>query len=566
MAIPLAIRPRRHRLSGVIKKLTLTAAILALLAFVAVLIFKRTTGPMDAAALVPPDAVAFVNLTNLPRTALRWQGTALAKIGKEPEVKAFLEKPLAKLSADPGASEASTLLQDLKPGNLFLAVTSLTSTDATALVGFQFWGNRKSFDTAVERLRKQLGEPREDLPTEVSGGVEIRVSRHSGKTIATAAVGRWGFVATDVVAIRSAIERAAGRDTSGSLATSPAFEKVEKHLLEAPDLRLYIRTAPIIDAMLTVGASMGAQPIPEQVNALRGTEAIGFTWKIDGEIQRDAVFVLATTPSPQVSLDHVIGNFTSPDTVAFIETALQPAKLVDFLSRTPLLATDPDALHLAELGAKAFGPDAGVVVDWPSGRMTPAPVALLEVRDNAAAREFLDSLVSKLPGATATDSNSLRVYTFTNGANPFLSPAAVLSGNLVLAALDPSSAVEASGQAAQSGTPAAPGFTPYEQIFRQSNELFAFVDTKSFFERAYTALRPVVIFGATVMPGLNDAIDASKLPQTTTISKYLSPIVLSQRSVEGGSLVESSGPLTAHQIAALALVGGTAGSRFMPGR
>ena len=93
-----------------IKKLSIAAAVFVVLVLVAVLLFRQVAGPSDAATLVPADTVFFASLTDLPRSVIRWQGTSLAKIGSEPEVKAFLEKPLSQLLSKPGSGETGNLL------------------------------------------------------------------------------------------------------------------------------------------------------------------------------------------------------------------------------------------------------------------------------------------------------------------------------------------------------------------------------------------------------------------------------------------------------------------------
>ena len=120
-----------------LKRLSIAAAVFAVLILVAVLVFLRAAGPSDAAMLVPAETVFFASFSDLPRSVLRWQGTALAGIGREPEVKAFLEKPMAKLLANPGTDETGKILIGLKPGRIFLAVTGVATDRVDALVGFQ---------------------------------------------------------------------------------------------------------------------------------------------------------------------------------------------------------------------------------------------------------------------------------------------------------------------------------------------------------------------------------------------------------------------------------------------
>ena len=88
------------------KILLILLAVLVLVAASAFWIL-RETGPTDAGALLPAETVVLASLPDLPRTASRWPKTILAKIGAEPEMKAFLERPLQYLTRDRGGDEAA---------------------------------------------------------------------------------------------------------------------------------------------------------------------------------------------------------------------------------------------------------------------------------------------------------------------------------------------------------------------------------------------------------------------------------------------------------------------------
>lgn len=75
------------------KILLIVLAVLVLVAGSAFWILRGTAGPTDAAVLLPAETVFLASLPDLPRTASRWPKTILAKIGAEPEMKAFLERP-----------------------------------------------------------------------------------------------------------------------------------------------------------------------------------------------------------------------------------------------------------------------------------------------------------------------------------------------------------------------------------------------------------------------------------------------------------------------------------------
>ena len=66
---------------------------------------------------VPAETVAFACIPDLPRPPRDGQ-TTLAKIGAEPEVQAFLERPLQYLTSDHGGNEAAGILWKLSRAHL----------------------------------------------------------------------------------------------------------------------------------------------------------------------------------------------------------------------------------------------------------------------------------------------------------------------------------------------------------------------------------------------------------------------------------------------------------------
>jgi hypothetical protein len=68
-------------------------------------------------------------------------------------------------------------------------------------------------------------------------------------------------------------------------------------------------------------------------------------------------------------------------------------------------------------------------------------------------------------------------------------------------------------------------------------------------------VRPILVFGAALVPTLSEYIDSNSLPETSEISRHLTPIILSRHRVPDGIIDESVGPVTAYQ--ALAFVLGT---------
>ncbi|MFA7344709.1 MAG: hypothetical protein WC003_10425 [Terrimicrobiaceae bacterium] len=541
-----------------IKKLSVAAAVLGVFVLVAVTLFLRTAGPSDAAMLVPEDTVLLASFPDLPRSFLRWQGSCLAMIGKEPEVKAFLEKPLARLMAAPGADETGRILAGLKPGRIFVAVTRVTTERADALVGFQFWGGKKDFDEAVARMRREL--PPGETTREPHDGGEIVRSEHGKFAVFTGTRGRWGFVSTDGDLIKSALDRVRGKRSSPALAANPRFREVSKRMLKAPDFAFFLQPQKALDVLLETGRALGAESIPEQVEDLRSTEAVGGTLKFDGELQRDALFLLREGQKSADTLTHKTARFTAPETVVFVDFLARFTGLPTLLQKA-MEGAAPQAsiVEFAELASAACGPECAVVVNWGAGQMAPSGVLAVEIRDQAKAADALKKLMAFFPETRIVEEEGIKLYSIPSVSTPLASPTLTLTDQFLVLGIDPSSVSKAarSQGAAIDGLPA---FAPAIPAFRSANEVFAFIDTRSVFERAYTVLRPVILFGAQVMPGAADMIDTGKLPQMGTISRHLPPVILSQQRLEDGVFLESSGPVTMSQLAIAAAAGGVLGA------
>ena len=541
-----------------IKKLSLAAAVLAVLILVGILLIRRAVGPSDPAMLVPGNTVFFASATDLPRSFLRWQGTCLTGIGKEPEVKAFLEKPMARLMANPGTDEAGKILIGLKPARIFLAVTGVAADRLDALVGFQYWGGRTDFDGAVARMRREL--PPGETTRENHGGDEIVCSRHGKFMDFTAGHGKWGFVSTNGDLIKAALDRARGKPGSPTLAANPRFQEVSKRMLNAPDFSFFLQPQKAIDMLLETGRSLGAEVIPEQVEDLRATEAVGGSLKFDGELQRDVMFLLRKGPKPTVALTHKTARFTAPETVVFVDFLARFAGLPALLEKALAGAAPQSSLvELAELVSAACGPECALVINWGTGQMAPSGVFAVEIRDRARATDALNKLISFFPETRVVDEAGVKLYSIPAVSNPLASPTLALTDQFLILGMDPASVSKAarSQGAAIEGHPA---FAPAIPAYRSANDGFAFLDTHSVFARAYTALRPVILFGAQVMPGATDMIDTGKLPQTETIARHLPPVIFSQQRLEDGVLLESSGPVTVSELAIAAAAGTALGA------
>jgi hypothetical protein len=543
-------------------------AILVLCAGYAVWSLKES-GPADAAELVPAETVAFACLPDLPRTAARWPKTTLAKIGAEPEVQAFLERPWQYLTSEQGGNEAAGILWKLKPGRIFSAIVSMTSNDASALVGFQFWGGKSGHDLAVARLREELakgGQPAE-LVRENYNGVEIVSSKHGAHTLYNASEGQWGFLSNNLGTLKDALDRASGRKKEGHLAASTRYKEVLDKLLKDADFLFFCQPQSALETLLEVGSSVGAKPIPQQVEQLRKVEAVGATTMLDGANLRDRIFVLRRNPPIVGPLSHAGMKLSSSETIAYFDFASNFRQISTGVSNavnaglrySQVIANS----RLPVLVPEAFGPDCAISISWAPEQMTPAGVIALQIKDQAKADEAVQEALTLLPEASVTETEGVRYISFPSLQSPFANPTlALIDGFLVLgiSSGELSQALQSlkSGQTLEK----MPAFAAAETAYRTANEVFGYVDSKTLVERSYPKLRQIVIFGAAIMPGVSDIIDGSKLPETETIAKHLQPIVYAQTRIPEGYLVESSGPITMNQ--AFLIAAGAGAALFKP--
>jgi hypothetical protein len=547
------------------KKAALILVVFLAVVTASVLWVRGQIGITDPAMLVPPEAAAYLTLPDLPRTYMRWPKTTLAKIGGEQEMKEFLQMPMNFLAKERGGNEATTILLALKPGRMFVTAFTAEGGNVQSVLGFQYWGSRAEFEKAIARMRAEIhGGVAPATAKENHQGTEILSSTlPDGSSLFTATQSRWGFLSNNREALIALVDRAAGRNTSPALAADTTYLKVIEKLPAESDVLAFVRPGQILDALLKVGSGLGATPDPKQVEQLRKAEAAGFALKLDGADLRDAIFVLRPNPPNVGVLEHQGLALTSSTTIGYFEFLLQ----YDVLARA---AKDPalqkyvppsadGARSLFDRLAGAFGKEASLSFAWPADRMTPQFLASAAIINPNQAGEILAEATTMLPETTVIEKGDTKFYTFPTLKSTFLDPTLAVSGDMLVFGLNPAdveTALANRGNAQNLKT--SPAFAPALPALATANETFGFIDSRALFDRAFPLLRQIIVFGSSFMPGADQFIDASKLPQTETISKHLTPIILSQTRLEEGYLVESTGPITMSQAAILTMGTGAA--------
>lgn len=553
------------------KKLLLALLTIAVLIVIGgLLFFKVAVGPSNPATFLPASTLGYVAITDLLQTASRWNQTSLAKISQETDVKKFLEKPLGKLvgaNTTPGAPSATSgkpsadlgkVLLDLKPNRIFVSVQTLSEQEFQAVMGLQHWGGAASFHRAVAELIRRLPDGQSAVATrETHGKFEIETYQLPNLNLSAVRWKNWGLIANDITALKAVLDSATQSEIP-KLADDPLYQSTLAPLSKKPDLLAFLRVGPVLDTLLNAGKQLGASAIPQQVNAIREAQAIGFSTKLDGPDLHDVLFIRTHKPlplPPRLSSDEI--EFTNVNSIGFFEFAFDWDRLKPDESLASAPGTPADALALLDRlhseARDAFASQAAVVVNWPDGAMRPQAGFVIKARDREKATQFIEQTLASFTGqaSISTDGNA-SIYQFAPAGGGLIRPSLALVDSYVVATVDENDLRGIlTSRRDQTTLTKNPRFAAGSEFWKSANRGFGYIDTAAVFERSYGALRPILLFAAAVSPQQSEYWNLDSLPETASIARHLNPIVYSQRAMTEGIVLESSGPITINQAAAL---------------
>lgn len=553
------------------KKLAVPVALLVVAVAAWVVWSKRSPARhgLDPASLVPASTVALLELPDPQASAERWKLTALAQIGAEPEMKAFLERPMTQLQMPGELSGAIPKIWKLKPRHLFACLISVEGTQPRWLGGFEFHGSKADVDAAVSDARGAVIARRPAGKADLvrHGNVSIETFTDGSLTLCAAVSGNVYLISNSLEDLKLALDRLGGAagGAADRLSASANRTRALGHLPREVEVRTFLQPRALVERLLPLAAASGTTLEPAQVEAMRKIEVIAASTAFDGLNLRDTVFIgqpageLKPEPLKQplrgyasaASLFLLATAIDWPGHVEIPDAAGDALGVLDWLRRTlPRLAAQ--GLGVEKLG-DAFGSEAGLLIDWPPTDFQPSLLASVEVRDRALAGRFCEGLLSNPATGLVVRQEQIgdaELYAISTGGRSRLTPAVALTPQRLLFSLD------ATRLKAIAGDPVpAAGTLEQSEPFKQAlsrvgnpDRAFAYLDLKGLFERAYGFGRPFLVFGAGLMPGLGRYIDASKLPVTETVAKHLGPVVFSHRTLPDGAIIESTGPVTLNQV------------------
>jgi len=555
------------------KKVIPAVIVFVAIAAVAFLYFnKRTVHHVRATELAPADTIFFAHFPDLRRTAERWPKTALAQIGAEPDVKAFLAKPRANAPQMKLWDQKLAQLEHVEPGEAFVAVTSIEGNSPRFIGGFSFAGRKADVDALLAESRAELKQnwPSGKSDITMQGRTEIETFTYQDTTIGEAFCEDWYLVSNDMELLRRTIDAAGHGLGEKGLGQSDLFRKSTARLPADGEVVLFAQVGSISDRIISLLVAAGQAPDPKQTADLKKIQAIAAGTKFEDALMHDTLFILSPGNAPEAPLAQNALALSDANTFLTYSTGLPASidmndtSLGVFRAMVPGFlgfesALTAKGLKLGDFG-KAFGPEFGTLLGWAPGAAQPSTLLSMDVRNSATAKSFVEAFTTGLGGAAWGHEEKDGVTLFQSPPAEGLiafTPTIALTDHFAVIGFSQPDVLAGLAQLknGKSAIASSPAFAQAAKAVGPPTSGFGYIDLKTLVERSYGTLRPFIAMSLAFSPDSAKYIDAGKLPSTESISKHLSPAVYSQSVSADGTLIESVGPLTFNQVVGVALGG-----------
>lgn len=513
------------------------------------------SGPIAATQLLPINTIAFVEIPDVPSATEHWKKSELCNLVSEPEIQAFLSRPLDRLYEKSGLLTnkitpkiAMELLLKVKPGRFFAALEP-SPKEVGWIVGCQFFGSQTSMEESLLRVTQmldaRLGAGNElVLKTEEHHGDLIKKRTYLSLVLYVAFHGNWCFVSDDLEALQKTLDLCADRSLKKeALATSSLYQQNHHQLFSQADLFCYFTQHPTLQKLPYFSALYEDQFI-------KLAKATGASFRFIEEGVEEKLFFSGDFKINEEISHHGL-RFTQATTLGFIERINDWKQIVERIKTNPALPPHlasflaTSGLDLSSLAA-LLKSEMTFAIDWVRGNSLPSILLVAPEADSEKIVNWLDQTAPQL-GTTvqASDQNDLLMVSMPKIASAIQPTFASAKGSFFVSS-DPAAIKQINNRNAATPTlETAPYFAKNAALYREANEAFFYFSSKEIFERAYELARPSLLVGSAFFPQAKTIIDFSRLPATQTVAKHLPPVIIAQSHHENGFLIQSRGPLSA---------------------
>jgi hypothetical protein len=539
-------------------KRLLAGGLLLLLVAVGIFLWSQNQRSLTGSQIAPVDCLIYFELPDVAQTAKRWPDTALCEILSEPSVEHFLRRPLSQNLANYQTALGS--FAALRCRALFFGMTQPDSD--RWICGLQTSVDQSTWRREIAAVSNTLfGQNIKEVdPNDLEHhGADAGAGAEVAEQICCVRAGSWILLSRSTELLSEAVRNS--KLASGGLQSQKLFQECRANVPIGYDLLSFVQGRPFLDP-----SAEFHWRFHEQITSGNARAVIAAT-TIVGARLRDTVFTLTGPRVNTGPLERKGLAMTSPSTIGYLASQVGLSEIWrwcgQFSDETPLAET----IRNYVTQVKSFGIESQDLDNLVSGAeiildRDPKTDALngtisLHVIDPAKFQRLVGRVIKDRFPASCRTIEIASVPACLIQVNERVSVVFGLVGHLLLVTGSQSNFAELvhrlQGQAP--GLESNNEFKAMAKLVAEPNELFAYLDAKSGFERFYEASRPMLVFAIALMPTLNRYLDAMALPNTGDISKHLSPIILSRYRVANGVVDESVGPITAYDAAVL-FVGG----------
>jgi hypothetical protein len=542
-------------------KRLIAGGLLLLLVAVGILLWQQNRKSIPAGQIAPADCLVYFELPNIVQTAKRWPDTAVCGILSEPSVRHFLRQPLSQNLANYQTAWGS--FAALRCRALFFGMTEPNSD--RWICGFQTSVDQSIWRREIAAVSKALfGQKIKEVdPNDLEHDrTDVGEPGKVAAQICCVRAGPWILLSRSIELLVEAVRNS--KTASGGLQSRKLFQECRANVPTNYDLLSFVQGGPFLDP-----SAEFHWRFHEQVTSGSARAVIAAT-TIVGARLRDIVFTLTDTPANAGPLDRKGLAMTSPSTIGYLASRVGLSEIWQwcgqFSDETPLAETIRSYLgQVKSFGIEPSDLDnlvsgAEIILDRDPKTDSLNGAISLQVADSAKFQRLVDRIVTQRFPHRCRNIEIASVPAYLMQMNERVSVVFGMVGRLLLVTGSQANFAELVHrlQSEVSGVQSNTEFKAIAKLVAEPNDLFAYLDAKSAFERFYEASRPMFVFGIALMPTLSRYLDAMALPNTGDISKHLSPIVLSRHRVANGVVDESVGPITAYDAAVLFLGGALA--------